>query len=544
MQIYKYVNQKGGTTLKIKVIIFLLILVLLVTSCDGPTTEKSNTESAITETNNSQDISSSFENIESSDNKEQSQTTESSQNQSTETPSTKQSSKENVASVSNTTNSVSSKVESSTQESSNSTEKNPPIVNKGELYDLYLYYPNQVSYEKLSSCIDLMDNQDPHPIITTLNTLPLLPKAENVQNNTVQTGFLIVREDYKKTEVNLMENALEIDGVIYKLTTDQYNSIKKVADIYMQKDHQSFAQWLVWMNPNRVTKIDWADETKVSRSLQQNIFLIASNARDLTVSGGTTYTPGSKNFGLMDYVSRMVMTFDNGVTYTMVIDNDTLYLESSDMSFGCQYKMNTNHVSSFINYMKQAEQGPVNPKTAKPVIYLYPEKETEVSVKLNFYGKLTYMYPKYNNGWNVTAYPDGRIINSTDKSEHRYIFWEGISPHKWSLDNGFVVKGKDTEKFLKEKLSYIGLTPFEYNDFITFWVPRMQDNEYNIISFSSMEEYEAIAKLQIEPKPDSILRVHMAWKSINKPIDIPEQELKPFSRQGFTAVEWGGTEVK
>jgi len=43
---------------------------------------------------------------------------------------------------------------------------------------------------------------------------------------------------------------------------------------------------------------------------------------------------------------------------------------------------------------------------AKPAIYLYPEKEMDLSVKFKVNGSLTFSYPKYLSGWNVTAYPD------------------------------------------------------------------------------------------------------------------------------------------
>ena len=48
----------------------------------------------------------------------------------------------------------------------------------------------------------------------------------------------------------------------------------------------------------------------------------------------------------------------------------------------------------------------------KPVIYLYPEEETEVAVKLNLDGKLTCTYPAYENGWQVTAAPDGTLTDA------------------------------------------------------------------------------------------------------------------------------------
>ena len=178
----------------------------------------------------------------------------------------------------------------------------------------------------------------------------------------------------------------------------------------------------------------------------------------------------------------------------------------------------------------------------KPVIYLYPEERTEVTVKLDYNGKLTYTYPQYTDGWTVTASPDGTLINHVDGREYSYLFWEGESRNEYDFSKGFVVKGTDTVAFLQEKLAYMGLTPREYNEFIVYWLPQMQDNPYNLISFQGAA-YTDNAKLIIEPKPDSVLRVFMAFKPLQYPIDIPPQELKTFERKGFTVVEWGGTQV-
>lgn len=181
--------------------------------------------------------------------------------------------------------------------------------------------------------------------------------------------------------------------------------------------------------------------------------------------------------------------------------------------------------------------------TKKPVIYLYPTSEQSVSVKLDYNGELTCTYPEYKDGWNVIAEPDGTLTNIVDKRKYSYLYWEGISKNQWDMSKGFVVKGEDTEEFLQEKLEYMGLTPREYNEFIVYWLPIMQENKYNLITFAG-EEYENLAKLNITPKPDSILRVMMLFKSLDKPIEIEEQEIKSFERKGFTVIEWGGTEVK
>ena len=56
--------------------------------------------------------------------------------------------------------------------------------------------------------------------------------------------------------------------------------------------------------------------------------------------------------------------------------------------------------------------------------------------------------------------------------------------------------------------------------------------------------YTEYAKLKISPKPDSILLVFTVYRPLDKAIDIPEQELEPSEREGFTVIEWGGAEME
>ena len=178
---------------------------------------------------------------------------------------------------------------------------------------------------------------------------------------------------------------------------------------------------------------------------------------------------------------------------------------------------------------------------AKPVIYLYPEKETEVSVKLEYAGRLTCTYPAYNFGWQVVAKPDGTLTDSKEQT-YNYLYWEGISETKWDMTRGFCVKGEDTAAFLEDALAKLGLTRREANEFIVYWLPLMQENPYNIIAFQT-DVYADAAKLDITPAPDTLIRVFMAWQASETPVDIPVQELTAPERTGFTVIEWGGTEL-
>lgn len=182
--------------------------------------------------------------------------------------------------------------------------------------------------------------------------------------------------------------------------------------------------------------------------------------------------------------------------------------------------------------------------TEKPVIYIYPTQQQHVNVKLNYAGNLTHTYPKYpENGWNVKAEPNGTLWDENGM-EYYALFWEG-TPHKpLTAKGGFVVAGKETAKFLEEKLAYLGLNRREANEFMMYWLPRMENNAYNLIHFSD-EDYESLAELKITPQPETIIRVMMLTRPLTNKIDVPLQDLKPLhkTRKGFTVVEWGGSVI-
>lgn len=180
---------------------------------------------------------------------------------------------------------------------------------------------------------------------------------------------------------------------------------------------------------------------------------------------------------------------------------------------------------------------------AKPIIYLYPEEPTELSVKLTLDGELTCTYPEHGeSGWqNFTAYPDGTLI-FPDGKEYYALYWEGVQGAEWDFSSGWCVKGENTAAFLEWALAEQGLTPREANEFIIYWLPLMQDNPYNVISFQT-DAYISAAVLEISPTPDSLLRVFMTYYPTDAEVDIEPQFFEGFTRQGFTVVEWGGSKV-
>ncbi|MES2555544.1 MAG: hypothetical protein V4604_05295 [Bacteroidota bacterium] len=184
----------------------------------------------------------------------------------------------------------------------------------------------------------------------------------------------------------------------------------------------------------------------------------------------------------------------------------------------------------------------------KPVIYLYPEVPTAISVDLKTIGKLNFTYPLLSEGWNVTAQPDGTL--TCNGKNYPYLFWEADqqiqNPFELETFEGFVIAGKDALTFLEEKLTQIGFNDRERTDFITYWGPQLCANEFNNVTFQFNDACDAYATLDIVPKPENINRVYMIWsKTDAAALDktITPQELPVLDRSGFDVLEWGGVEV-
>ncbi len=180
----------------------------------------------------------------------------------------------------------------------------------------------------------------------------------------------------------------------------------------------------------------------------------------------------------------------------------------------------------------------------KPVIYLYPEVETEVSVRVEFDGRMLFTYPGYGEGWHVTASPDGSLVDRSDGRQYSYLFWDGESyPAATEYETGYVVHRDNAVGFLQDILPQYGLQPREYNEFIVYWTPFLRRNEWNFIHFRSGADYDVISKNTVVPQPQTEIRVFMDFAGIDAPFEVVPQTPAAPARKGFTLVEWGGREL-
>jgi hypothetical protein len=215
-------------------------------------------------------------------------------------------------------------------------------------------------------------------------------------------------------------------------------------------------------------------------------------------------------------------------------------------------------------YIKSSPAHEYDNVIKKPVMYFYPEQDnTLISVSIDLDGKFNAVYPEFNNlylldikngkrtvtpnTWVFRADKDGTLTitdNLFQEQHYNYLFWDGTFNKKLTIDNGYCVAKEDTLSYLEDTLTELGLNDKEKNDFITFWLPELYKHDYNIISFD-IHQYEQCVNLDINPAPDSFIRVFMTFKGCDKYVEMekPIYTGTVFGRRGFTVVEWGGTEV-
>ncbi|NRA10365.1 MAG: hypothetical protein HRT57_00245 [Crocinitomicaceae bacterium] len=198
----------------------------------------------------------------------------------------------------------------------------------------------------------------------------------------------------------------------------------------------------------------------------------------------------------------------------------------------------------FYDVHARSNYGIIETLVDKPVIYLYPEFEQDIQVRVNPVGEMSFTYPKYNEGWSVIAQPDGTIKH--EGNEYNYLFWESkhmMNVGVFSHNGGSIVEKKNILSFLENKLSEAGFTSKEKADFITYWVPRMIQYDEVLIEFIQNSNCDQFATLDILPIPDNTNRFYMSWAEYNGGTVTEPRKIQKMDRSGFDILEWGGQQL-
>jgi hypothetical protein len=142
-------------------------------------------------------------------------------------------------------------------------------------------------------------------------------------------------------------------------------------------------------------------------------------------------------------------------------------------------------------------------------------------------------YPKTNKGvWSLMADKDGTLTDIATKKKYSYLFWEALRTKPFTLDdkNAYCVSSKEAEKFLEDSLVTLGLNLKEKNDFIVYWLPILEQNKYSLVEFKTTE-YTDMAKLDVTPKPASMIRVFMVFRKSDKKVKTGSPKIKKVTRK-------------
>jgi len=172
----------------------------------------------------------------------------------------------------------------------------------------------------------------------------------------------------------------------------------------------------------------------------------------------------------------------------------------------------------------------------KPAIYIYPKRKESVKVKLKVKGRIILSDPPYDEEWVVEASPDGRLADG-----RRYLFYEALLNHEpKASDRGWVVRREELSAWFDEELPKLGLIKREIEDFKEYWLKELPPAPYYVIRVIPRELLDESIRLEVEPRPESIIRVFLQFEPMDSPIKIEPYVTSKPTRGGFIVVEWGG----
>lgn len=173
----------------------------------------------------------------------------------------------------------------------------------------------------------------------------------------------------------------------------------------------------------------------------------------------------------------------------------------------------------------------------KPVIYLYPEATSTISVQVD--ALITKSEPKYEDGWVVEATPQGVLTHTS--GTYTSLFWDGYGNGVYpELEKGFVVPTADALKVMGEHLSYMGFNHTEIVEFKDFWRPHLPVQPYTRFSWIQTAEMNELAALAITPRPQTLLRAFVDFSGEDEMVTLEPQVLEQRERKGYVVTEWGG----
>lgn len=170
------------------------------------------------------------------------------------------------------------------------------------------------------------------------------------------------------------------DGKTYILPVDKQETIQGLHDfLLLQSNAQhaslthTYPQWLMWMTPSKIQEIIFHSPVRGPVSISPNLLKHAAGQATLIVkpNSDSTYKLGSVDFS-GDDVFHLEIRFNGGVVYHIYAKSvgyeGDYYVESSDMSFGCKYRLMLTSIDGAAQFLINEYEYIADAKTEEDVM--------------------------------------------------------------------------------------------------------------------------------------------------------------------------------
>lgn len=173
----------------------------------------------------------------------------------------------------------------------------------------------------------------------------------------------------------------------------------------------------------------------------------------------------------------------------------------------------------------------------KPNIYFYGY-QGELEVTFEAPQLLKVSIPEYGNGWKVNALPDGTLEN--EENAYDFLFYECYTQKVYyQTESGFSLPAEERVERFTELLDAYGFTTEEKEDFIEYWMEKLESGSDYIMYPQYTETVDIAYPIKVTPEPDTSVRIWFVFRKDNGQ-EYVEEEIVPFERNGRTMFEWGG----
>jgi hypothetical protein len=124
---------------------------------------------------------------------------------------------------------------------------------------------------------------------------------------------------------------------------------------------------------------------------------------------------------------------------------------------------------------------------------------------------------------------------NTIDGQYGYLFYESLQYDNCQYSFGWVVACRDLENFFRDNTTQTGFIEQEINDFIEYWIPKLQEYPYYAIYPQYNKELDEMIQLKFSTEPTNLIRLIYTLKGLKtNTMTLKAPVVPSSSRDGFT----------